>query len=66
VDDFFIGDDGMIPLVCATCGRLLGDDPDDELDGDAGGPICGECYRAREHDAQLEAQAAEARNEDDH
>jgi hypothetical protein len=35
-------------LACATCGRLLlGSDPEDEPDGDAGLPICGECNRER-------------------
>jgi hypothetical protein len=38
------------PLLCATCGTPLGDDPEDEPDGDAGLPICGECNRARNFD----------------
>ncbi len=37
-------------LECATCGRVLGQDPEDEPDGDAGEPICGECNRARNFD----------------
>ena len=37
-------------LRCATCGTPLGDDPEDEPDGDAGLPICGECNRARNFD----------------
>jgi hypothetical protein len=36
-----------IALACATCGRPLGTDPEDEPDGDAGLPICGECNRER-------------------
>jgi len=36
-----------VPLACASCGRALGDDPEDEPDGDAGRPICGECNRER-------------------
>lgn len=39
------------PLICATCGRSLERDPDDDPTGDAGRPICGECYREREFDA---------------
>jgi hypothetical protein len=35
-------------LRCATCGRVLGGDPEDEPRGDAGRPICGECDRARD------------------
>jgi hypothetical protein len=34
-------------LACTTCGRPLGTDPEDERDGDAGLPICGECNRER-------------------
>jgi hypothetical protein len=30
---------------CATCGRLLTGDPDEDPRGDAGRPICGECER---------------------
>jgi hypothetical protein len=37
-------------LACATCGRILGNDRDDEPRGDAGRPICGECNRARNFD----------------
>jgi hypothetical protein len=37
-------------LACATCGRLLGTDREDEPKGDAGRPICGECNRARNFD----------------
>jgi hypothetical protein len=35
-------------LRCATCGRALDGDPDEDPTGDAGRPICGEC--AREND----------------
>ncbi len=37
VDDTF--------LRCATCGRVLDADPDEDPTGDAGKPICGECAR---------------------
>ena len=42
---------GTVTVRCATCGRALGRDPEDEPDGDAGLPICGECDRARDFDA---------------
>ena len=43
------------PLRCATCGaELMGVDPDDEADGDAGLPISGECNRARNFDVLAE------------
>ena len=45
--DVLMGWDGP---VCATCGTPLGNDPEDEVDGDAGLPICGECNRARNFD----------------
>ncbi|MFI5042472.1 MAG: hypothetical protein ACHQNA_11615 [Acidimicrobiales bacterium] len=38
------------PLRCATCGRELGHDREDEPRGDAGLPICGNCNRARNFD----------------
>jgi hypothetical protein len=41
-------------LICASCGKPLGFDPDDDPAGDAGQPICGECDRARNFDAELE------------
>ena len=44
-----LGDDDE--LECATCGRVLGTDPEDEPEGDAGMPICGECNRSRNFDA---------------
>ncbi len=34
-------------LRCATCGRALDGDPDEDPTGDAGRPICGECERER-------------------
>ena len=44
--------DGGAPVLrCATCGKALGGDPEDEPAGDAGEPICGECDRARDFDA---------------
>jgi len=36
-------------LRCATCDRALSGDPDEDPTGDAGQPICGECYREREY-----------------
>lgn len=38
--------DGL--LLCATCGRALDGDPDEDPTGDAGQPICGECARERD------------------
>ncbi len=38
-------------LTCASCGRPLKGDDEDEPEGDAGQPICGECNRARNFDA---------------
>lgn len=35
-------------LFCATCGRALTGDPDEDPTGDAGMPICGECARERD------------------
>ncbi len=32
---------------CATCGRALHGDPDEDPTGDGGRPICGECERER-------------------
>lgn len=37
-----------VVLVCATCGRPLTGDPDEDATGDAGQPICGECSRERD------------------
>jgi hypothetical protein len=36
------------PILCATCGRILTGDPDEDPTGDAGQPICGECARERD------------------
>lgn len=41
-------------LSCLTCGNPLGLDAEDEPTGDAGGPICGECNRARNFDVLFE------------
>ncbi len=35
-------------LRCASCGRVLDGDPDEDPFGDAGRPICGECARERD------------------
>ena len=42
-EDVMLDFDG--PLACASCGRPLGNDLEDEPDGDAGLPICGDCNR---------------------
>jgi len=42
-----VGRDGVWPLLCATCGRELKGDRDDDPKGDDG-PTCGECARERE------------------
>jgi hypothetical protein len=34
--------------LCATCGRALDGDPDEDPTGDGGDPICGECSRERD------------------
>jgi hypothetical protein len=45
---------GWDGATCATCGKPLGTDPAEELDGETGLPICGECKRARNFDAMRE------------
>ncbi len=45
VDGDAVSDD---VLRCATCGRALVGDPDEDPTGDAGRPICGECERERD------------------
>lgn len=35
-------------MRCATCGRALVGDADEDPTGDAGQPICGECARERD------------------
>lgn len=37
-------------LYCESCGKLLDGDPEDDPTGEDGGPICGECNRARNFD----------------
>lgn len=39
-------------LYCTICGRPLGYLPDDQPDWPTG-PMCGECYQAREFDNEL-------------
>jgi hypothetical protein len=40
---------------CCSCGHLLGDDPEDEIDGEGPGrDICGNCNRGRNQDAMTE------------
>jgi hypothetical protein len=48
-------------VLCATCGKPLGNDPEDEPEGDAGLPICGECNRSRNFDA-LEEQGLDTQD----
>lgn len=43
---------GWDGVTCATCGRQLSADSDDESEGDAGLPICGEWIRAWSLDAR--------------
>ena len=43
-------------LNCHRCGQPLGNDPDDEPDGGVDGlPMCGECDRNRNFEADLGA-----------
>ena len=34
------------PRICASCGRALDGDPDEDPIGNAGEPQCGECVRS--------------------
>lgn len=44
--------DRLPPLTCSVCGdELVGDVDDDPLA--PGGPVCGECWRARADDELL-------------
>ncbi len=45
MSDDAVSDDAM---RCATCGRALDGDVDEDPTGDAGRPICGECERERD------------------
>ena len=47
--------------ACATCGAILDGDPDEHPTGDAGRPICGECERSRNFDADLQLMDEEDR-----
>jgi hypothetical protein len=47
------------PFICAACGRPLLGDPEDDPAGESGLPLCGECDRARNFDALLEAESLE-------
>lgn len=42
-------------LYCGQCGDALGDDLDDDPMGDRVGPLCGECARTRDFEAELES-----------
>ncbi len=35
-------------IRCATCGRALNGDLDEDASGDGGRPVCGECSRERD------------------
>ena len=48
-------------LLCAACGAILDGDPDEDPTGDAGRPICGECERSRNFDADLQLMDEEDR-----
>ena len=43
-----------VPLRCVSCGAVLSGDPDEDPTGNAGEPICGECARNRDFDADLQ------------
>jgi hypothetical protein len=43
-----------LAYACATCGVILDGDPDEDPTGDAGRPICGECERSHNFDAELQ------------
>jgi hypothetical protein len=40
------------PAICVLCGRSLGFSADDQPDWPAG-PMCGDCYQAREMDNEI-------------
>jgi hypothetical protein len=42
------------PLICGGCGRPLLGDPEDDPAGENGLPLCGDCNRARNFDADWE------------
>ena len=53
------------PLDCVICGRPLGYNPDDQPDWPTG-PMCGDCYQAREMDNEIRASdLASGAGEDD-
>jgi hypothetical protein len=41
-----------VPVPCSLCGRELGRSTDDQPDWPTG-PMCGDCYQAREMDNEL-------------
>jgi hypothetical protein len=41
-----------VPLFCTLCGRRLGEIPDDQPYWPTG-PMCGDCYQARELDNDI-------------
>jgi hypothetical protein len=51
------------PLRCSICGDQLTGDGDDDP-GHPTGPMCGECFRAREFDEQLWAMEASEQDDD--
>jgi hypothetical protein len=40
------------PVTCTLCGRPLGESSDDQPDWPTG-PMCGDCYQARETDNDI-------------
>ena len=52
---------GARVFACATCGASLNGDLDEDPTGDAGRPICGECERSRNFDADLQLMDEEDR-----
>lgn len=51
-------------MFCATCGRPLDGDLEDEPFGDAGRPICGECNRARNFDVIAEFELVDEQDDE--
>ncbi|MEO6350269.1 MAG: hypothetical protein ABIP53_06425 [Candidatus Limnocylindrales bacterium] len=56
-----LGDD---PVTCANCGRPLGDSSDDQPNWPTG-PMCGDCYQARQMDDEIWWSESEAGGEED-
>lgn len=52
MDDQLPDDLTTEPLTCASCGAPLGESYDDQPDWPTG-PMCGECYQARQMDDEI-------------